>query len=88
MCHRGEIMHIWGLAIVQTGTARVRLLGMANPEHPRGALRRALRLFPRRRRDDLLERSLRPCGGCGEQVHVFAETCRHCGHTLDLVATV
>ncbi|GGM42698.1 hypothetical protein GCM10012275_12060 [Longimycelium tulufanense] len=66
---------------------RVRLLAMSNPEHPVGALRRALRLFPRRRPDDLLERSLRPCDGCGEQVHVFAATCRHCGYSLELVAS-
>ncbi|MBP2476485.1 hypothetical protein JOF53_005357 [Crossiella equi] len=43
--------------------------------------------FRKREKDDLLERSLRPCAGCGEQVHVYAETCRHCGAGLELVAS-
>ncbi|MCK2237235.1 MULTISPECIES: hypothetical protein [unclassified Crossiella] len=43
--------------------------------------------FRKRTDDDLLERSLRPCGDCDAQVHVFAETCRHCGASLELVAS-
>ncbi|KOX29417.1 hypothetical protein ADK67_10770 [Saccharothrix sp. NRRL B-16348] len=38
----------------------------------------------RRRRDDLLERSFRPCPACSHDVHVFAEVCRHCGGSLEL----
>ena len=44
------------------------------------------RLFGRRRRDDLFERSFRSCGGCGEDVYVLAEDCRECGETLELRA--
>ncbi|MEU4444778.1 hypothetical protein AB0K14_24365 [Actinosynnema sp. NPDC050801] len=36
-----------------------------------------------RRRDDLLERSFRRCPGCSEDVHVFADVCRHCGGALE-----
>ncbi|WHT18573.1 hypothetical protein N8J89_36605 [Crossiella sp. CA-258035] len=42
--------------------------------------------FRKRTDDDLLERSLRPCAGCAADVHVYAETCRHCGASLELVA--
>ncbi|WP_447005725.1 hypothetical protein ACRAKI_04175 [Saccharothrix isguenensis] len=38
-----------------------------------------------RRRDDLLERSFRSCPACSEEVHVFAEVCRHCGGALELI---
>jgi hypothetical protein len=48
--------------------------------------RRGLPLFGRRRRDDLLERALRECEGCGERVHVWADECRHCGSALELLA--
>jgi hypothetical protein len=41
----------------------------------------------RRRDDDLLERSLRTCPGCAAAVHVFAETCRHCGGPLEVLAS-
>jgi len=41
------------------------------------------RLFGRRGRDDLFERSFRSCGGCGEDVYVLAEDCRECGHALE-----
>ncbi|MCC8245274.1 hypothetical protein [Saccharothrix luteola] len=41
----------------------------------------------RRRRDDLLERSFRPCPACSHDVHVFADVCRHCGGGLELRAS-
>jgi predicted amidophosphoribosyltransferase len=41
----------------------------------------------RRHRDDLLERSFRRCPACAEDVHVFADVCRHCGRTLELRAS-
>jgi len=37
-------------------------------------------LFGRRQdRDELFERSFRPCVGCGDDVYVLAEACRECG---------
>ncbi|GDY30000.1 hypothetical protein [Gandjariella thermophila] len=48
--------------------------------------RRGFPWFGRRRRDDLLERALRACDGCGERVHVWADACRHCGTELELLA--
>ncbi|MFD1148635.1 hypothetical protein [Saccharothrix hoggarensis] len=42
------------------------------------------RLF-QRRHDDLLQRSFRPCPACSEDVHVFSEVCRKCGHEIELV---
>jgi len=47
--------------------------------------RQGLRLF-RRRKDDLLERSIRTCPGCDAAVHVFADVCRHCGGELEIFA--
>ncbi|PSL54376.1 hypothetical protein B0I31_107435 [Saccharothrix carnea] len=44
------------------------------------------RLF-QRRRDDLIERSFRPCPACSHDVHVFADVCRHCGGELELRAS-
>ena len=54
-------------------------------KHAAPSDRPGLRLFRRRRADDLLQRSLRSCR-CGADVHVFAETCRHCGRTLELAS--
>jgi predicted amidophosphoribosyltransferase len=48
--------------------------------------RRSLRLFRRRKDDDLLERSIRTCPGCDADVHVFADVCRHCGGPLEIFA--
>jgi predicted amidophosphoribosyltransferase len=43
-------------------------------------------LFRRRHEDDLLERSIRTCPGCDADVHVFADVCRHCGGSLEILA--
>jgi ribosomal protein L37E len=40
---------------------------------------RGPRLFGRSRRDDLFERSFRPCRDCGADVYVLVDECRDCG---------
>jgi hypothetical protein len=37
------------------------------------------RLFSRSRRDELFERSFRPCRDCGADVYVLVDECRDCG---------
>jgi rRNA maturation protein Nop10 len=36
-------------------------------------------MFSRSRRDDLFERSFRPCRDCGADVYVLVDECRDCG---------
>jgi len=46
---------------------------------------RGPRLFGgRSRRDDLFERSFRPCGDCGADVYVLVDECRDCGSRSEL----
>ncbi len=45
-----------------------------------------LSIFKRRERDDLFDRSFRPCAGCGADVYVLAEDCKDCGSALELRA--
>ncbi|AHH94341.1 hypothetical protein KALB_968 [Kutzneria albida DSM 43870] len=53
---------------------------------PMSDSKRGIRLFRRRNRDDLLERSFVECADCAQPVYVFAETCRGCGHAVELRA--
>ncbi|WP_157440271.1 hypothetical protein [Actinokineospora inagensis] len=48
--------------------------------------RGVLSIFKRRERDDLFDRSFRPCAGCGADVYVLAEDCKDCGSALELRA--
>ncbi|GLZ43217.1 hypothetical protein [Actinokineospora sp. NBRC 105648] len=54
------------------------------PSESRGVLS----IFGGRRaqRDDLFDRSFRPCTGCGADVYVLAEDCKDCGSAFELRA--
>jgi hypothetical protein len=48
---------------------------------------RGPRLFGRARRDDLFERSFRPCRDCGADVYVLVDECRDCGSQVAMRAS-
>ncbi|WP_156893350.1 hypothetical protein [Actinokineospora enzanensis] len=52
------------------------------PSESRGVL--GILVGRRRQRDDLFDRSFRPCGDCGADVYVLAEGCKDCGSSLEL----